>query len=256
MPALPFRLSALPLLISLALPVHANTAREQVQERQAAAVLSVEAQRLGKLHLQQQLTLSSSPALIQESRQRVQEALSRIGRSQEGNKRLERLRNQGDALMQRPLGQAASLPETQDLAESLSLSASQLLARLEPSVDQPAARLINDVARLNMLLQRTTRLTLQAAAGDRSVGRQVDIEQARKEFALTLGQLEKNPELMPGMREAVMLARQQWLFFDNALGRIDDPRAQRNLASSSERIYQMLDSIQTDALRDVLKTLR
>ena len=108
MPALPFRLSALPLLISLALPVHANTAREQVQERQAAAVLSVEAQRLGKLHLQQQLTLSSSPALIQESRQRVQEALSRIGRSQEGNKRLERLRNQGDALMQRPLGQAAS----------------------------------------------------------------------------------------------------------------------------------------------------
>lgn len=256
MPLPSFRLTALSLLISLALPALANGPREQMQEHQAAAILSVEAQRLGKLHLQQQLTLSSSPALIQESRQRVQEALSRIGRSQEGNKRQARLRNQGESLMQRPLGHAASLPETQDLAESLSLSASQLLARLDPPADQPVARLIGDVTRLNMLLQRTTRLMLQAATGDRSVGRQVDIEQARKEAALTLGQLEKHPDLTPGMREAILLARQQWLFFDNALGRIDDPKAQRNLASSSERIYQMLDSIQADAMRDALKTLR
>jgi len=110
-------------------------------------------------------------------------------------------------------------------------------------------RLLDLSQRQSMLAQRLARLYLMGYAGDRSQGRQVDAEQARREFNTALGELAGARENTAAVRDALELARTQWLFFDLALvgggsGAGTDRQSQaRNVATTSERIAEVLEEV-------------
>jgi hypothetical protein len=107
-----------------------------------------------------------------------------------------------------------------------------------------------------MLAQRLARLTLMAQTGDRSRGRLVDIEQTRKEFATALAELSGARENTPASRDALELARMQWMFFDLAIsemGKGGNSRPQ-HVASTSERIMEALDAVSQQYAQDYAST--
>lgn len=138
------------------------------------------------------------------------------------------------------------------LADDLMLATGRLTMKIEAEAETGAGRLLDLSMRQNMLAQRLARLTLMAQAGDRSRGRLVDIEQTRKEFATALTELSGARENTPASREALELARMQWMFFDRAISEMSkggDSRPQ-HVASTSERILEALDAVSQQYAQD------
>jgi hypothetical protein len=147
-------------------------------------------------------------------------------------------------LRERPV--PASAERVNQLADELMLHAGKLSMQIEAEGETPVGRLLDLSSRLNMLSQRLARLYLLAQSGNRSQGVVIDIEQARKEFAAGLNELDTARENSPASRDAIGLAKNQWIFFDSAIGRLSvadrgDGVAVQNVVTSSERIAQVLD---------------
>ena len=132
------------------------------------------------------------------------------------------------------------------------LAAGNLALQIEQEAESPVGRLLDLSLRQNMLAQRLAKLYLLAQAGDKSRGRLVDMEQARKEFATALGELANARENSPASREALELAKMQWLFFDHALDELGRGEAGRpqNVATTSERIMEVLDAVSAQYAQD------
>jgi hypothetical protein len=155
----------------------------------------------------------------------------------------------------------ASGERVNQLADELMLHAGKLAMQIEIAGEAPLGRLLDLSSRLNMLSQRLARLYLLAHAGDRSQGVLTDLQQARLEFASGLRELDTARENSPASREAIALAKNQWIFFELAIGDLDqakraDGRAAQNVASSSERIAQVLDEASAQYARDYALGLR
>ena len=150
----------------------------------------------------------------------------------------------------------ANLNVVNYLAEDLMLATGKLTMKIEAEADTGAGRLLDLSLRQNMLAQRLARLYLLAQAGDRSSGRLVDIEQTRKEFATALNELSSASENTPANREALELARMQWMFFEQAItemskGGISRPQ---HVATTSERIMGALDAVSRQYAQDYSTT--
>ncbi|MDR0775132.1 MAG: hypothetical protein LBE81_00635 [Azonexus sp.] len=116
--------------------------------------------------------------------------------------------------------------------------------QIEAADETPVGRLLDLSLRLNMLSQRMARLYLLAYAGDRSQSVLTDLQQDRLEFIAGLYELETARENSPDSREAISLAKTQWLFFVQAIGTSrGGERQAKNVATSSERIAQMLNEV-------------
>ena len=147
------------------------------------------------------------------------------------------------------------------LADELMLHTGKLAMQIEIAGEAPVGRLLDLSSRLNMLSQRLARLYLLAHGGDRSQGVLTDLQQARLEFASGLKELDTARENSPASREAIALARNQWIFFELAIGDLNqarrgDGRAAQNVATSSERIAQVLDEASAQYARDYALGLR
>ena len=118
----------------------------------------------------------------------------------------------------------------------------------------PRLRLLGLTTRLNMLGQRLARLTLQIQSGHRSQGLRLDVEQARREFSTGLHEPDTARENSSVSRENIALAKNQWIFFDSAISRMGntgrDGKAVQDVATSSERIAQVLDATSAQYVRD------
>ena len=141
------------------------------------------------------------------------------------------------------------------------LHTGKLSMLIEAEGETPVGRLLDLSSRLNMLSQRLARLYLLAQSGNRTQGVIVDIEQARKEFATGLEELATARENSPASRDAIGLARNQWIFFDSAINRLGvvgrgDGMAVQNVATSSERIAQVLDLASSQYARDYTDSQR
>ncbi len=150
---------------------------------------------------------------------------------------------------------SASAERVGQLADELMTHAGKLAMLIEGESETPVGRLLDLSSRLNMLSQRLARLYLQAYDGKLTQGVSVDIEQARKEFASGLRELDAARENSQASREAIGLARNQWIFFESAiaeLGRADrrESRSAQHVASSSERIAQVLEQASLQYARD------
>jgi hypothetical protein len=226
---------------------------QTAQDIVSAGRLRMHSQRLAKLYQQAGMGLQAAQALkqIDASVGEVDAEFGRLARyGRKPNVQRELARSEAlwkemrSALRERPA--PASAERVNQLADELMLHAGKLSMQIEAEGETPVGRLLDLSSRLNMLSQRLARLYLLAQGGNRSQGVVIDIEQARKEFAAGLHELDTARENSPASRDAIGLAKNQWIFFDSAISRLgianrDDGMAVQNVVTSSERIAQVLD---------------
>jgi hypothetical protein len=143
-------------------------------------------------------------------------------------------------------------PRTQDtgravLAESeKTLRAAHALTGLyEKLAAGNAGRLVNLSGRQRMLSQRMAKCFMFERSGLASDALRGELDTARREFAAALGELNAAAENTAEIRIELGLANTQWMFFEQALNGREPNReiAVRNVATTSERILEVMDSL-------------
>lgn len=260
-----------PAVHALAQPTAATRAADAGQLAQdiaGAGRIRMQSQRLAKLYMQTAMGLRApvARAQIDAAVVEVDAEFGRLARyarkanAQRTHARSEALwQEMREALKKAP--DAAASERVGQLADDLMVHAGKLAMLIEGEGETPVGRLLDQSSRLNMLAQRLARLYLQAYGGNRAQGVLVDIAQARKEFASGLQELDAAPENSSASREAIGLARNQWIFFDGAIGDLGkaerrEDRSALNVATSSERIAQVLDQTSLQYARDYADGLR
>ncbi|PKO48153.1 MAG: hypothetical protein CVU31_07165 [Betaproteobacteria bacterium HGW-Betaproteobacteria-4] len=234
----------------------------------SAGRLRMQSQRLAKLYQQAGMGLNAAQAMqqIAASATEVNAEFNRLG-SAPRKANIRRVLSRCESLwqeMRTALNQApspAGSERVNQLADELMIHTGKLNLLIEAEAEAPIGRLLDLSSRLNMLSQRLARLYLQAQGGNRSQGVIVDIEQARKEFASGLLELDTARDNTSASRDAIGLARNQWIFFDSAISRLGmtgrgDGKAAQNVATSSERIAQVLDLASSQYARDYTEATR
>lgn len=243
-------------------------ATQLAQDIASAGRVRMQSQRLAKLYLQSGIGVNGGTA-----RQQIDAGigdvdaefvrLARLGRKTS----IQRTYARSEVLWQemrvalRKGHDAGSSERISQLADELMTHAGKLAMLIEGESETPVGRLLDLSSRLNMLSQRLARLYLQAYGGQHTHGVAVDIEQARKEFASGLQELDAARENSPASREAIGLARNQWIFFESAiadLGKTErrEGKSAQHVATSSERIAQVLEQASQQYARDYADGLR
>lgn len=231
-----------------------------LHEISAAGEMRLQSQRLAKLWLQGGLAIQPGSASSQLARGIAQfdaalGTLAHLARRDGTARNLQRIQ---ELWVEYRL--ALALPYNERnlavvgyLAEDLMLATGRLALKIESPSGDGTGRLLDLSLRNSMLAQRLARLYLMAQAGDRSQGRLVDIEQARKEFTTSLGELNAARENTPASREALELANTQWLFFDRAISEMSKGREShpQHVATSSERIVEAMAAVSQQYAQDV-----
>jgi nitrate/nitrite-specific signal transduction histidine kinase len=170
------------------------------------------------------------------------------------------LLNAGTADAERLLGlvagkpAAARLGEINKAAEQMLASADRLTGGLEGR-SKSSAKIINIAGRQRMLSQRMAKSFMLIEAGQDAASLSKQLDTARSEFILAMDALEAAPVSTPGIKQNLVLARTQWMFYQSALDGKDKAIARRDVATTSERILEVMDSLtgQYDAaLRELL----
>ncbi len=121
--------------------------------------------------------------------------------------------------------------------------------QLEKHSGKSVGRLVNMAGRQRMLSQLLAKLyfvqSWQLAEPDATAK---ELETARTEFLAALKTLREAPEATPAIRAELVLAEQQWFFFDNALQRRSDtPSPTRNTTDNPNRyasdVFRSCDNI-------------
>jgi len=262
------RVLLLSTLLVLAMPLQAQGAPAGAGEGSAGARdiagagdVRLQGQRVAKLYQQAGLGLNAPLATRQIGEAVAQtdaelKRLARYGKKpaiQRTYARSETAWQELRAALQKPYSPAA-VERVSQLAEELTIHSGKLALQIESEAETPTGRLIDGASRLNMLAQRLARLYLQAQAGDRSQGLLVDLEQTRREFATGLQELATAPENTAASRDALGLAKNQWIFFDSAVqqlrGKGADGKGPQNVATTSERIEQTLAAVTAQYVQD------
>lgn len=152
---------------------------------------------------------------------------------------------------------ASHLVDVNKAADQLLASADRLTAGLEGS-SKSGAKIINVAGRQRMLSQRLAKSFMLIEAGQDSSGMRQQMDAARAEFVLALNALEAAPVSTPAIKQDLLQARTQWMFYQSALDGKDKPVARRDVATTSERILEIMDSLTgryDTALKELLGTV-
>jgi len=240
------KLAVLCFILACGLPPSAVAGPLQASNILPAGTLRTQSQRLAKLHLQILLGVNAEQARgrlaagIAEN-DRALEALAALPATPRIARSLSRCRSIWEEM--RGVLRGGDSARINDLADALMIAAGKLAFDIESEIGTPAGRLVDLSIRQNMLAQRMARLYMQAQLGDRSQSLQVDMQQARIEFSMALGELAGTSANTRATAESISLARTQWLFFENALARLGERGLARDVATTSERIMQMMDDV-------------
>lgn len=131
-----------------------------------------------------------------------------------------------------------------ELSDEMLNIANKGAAQLEKLAGSNAGRLVNLAGRQRMLSQRMAKFYLAQAWGIND-GTAAELEKARREFAAALQELAAAPTSTPQIKESLDLVKQQWFFFENALGQkaAGDKRAATAVATASERILEEMENL-------------
>ncbi len=95
--------------------------------------------------------------------------------------------------------------------------AHQGTTQYESVAGKAVGRLVNLCGRQRMLSQRCAKFYLVRAWDAAVPGAKEELDKARNEFAAAHAVLSAAPEATPAIRDELQLARQQWVFYENAL---------------------------------------
>lgn len=131
------------------------------------------------------------------------------------------------------------------LSEEVLGLAQQGTVQLEKAAGSESGRLVNISGRQRMLSQRMAKFYQAIAWGVNDDKSAAGLDKARKEFSDALQELNSAPANTPKIKEGLELVKQQWFFFENALGQKTggDKRPQTAVATTSERILEEMEGV-------------
>jgi hypothetical protein len=150
---------------------------------------------------------------------------------------------------------AESVPQVLRVADNMLASAEQLTRGYEKLSAQQAVRVVNVAGRQRMLSQRAARAYFASAAGKALPDWQLQLDTARKEFNEGLAFMQAAPMSTPHIRSELELTKGQWVFFESALQKTPSPDALQTVATTSERVFDVMDnltSLYESAVREIM----
>ncbi|WP_293931877.1 type IV pili methyl-accepting chemotaxis transducer N-terminal domain-containing protein [Iodobacter sp.] len=206
-------------------------------------------QRIVKAYCQQGRGIQSDAAKLQISSSITQFStqLSNLLESATAPESIETVKKQETQWQNmRTLALTPPKPETakqlDDIAEVMQYDAGELAKRLEASFGKPQGKLIRIAGRQRMLSQRLAKTACLQTWGKQNPALKQQQAQAQKEFSAGLLTLRASPQNTPSIIKQLDLAQMQWVFLENALSGLDSD-ADKNIASTSERLLEVMDKI-------------
>jgi hypothetical protein len=125
--------------------------------------------------------------------------------------------------------------------------AHQGTGQYEAASGKPVGKLVNVCGRQRMLSQRCAKFYLALAWESGVASAKAELEKARGEFTAALTVLATAPQATPQIKDELELARQQWVFFENALQFGNQAgqggRRAAEVFRSSENILAVMDRV-------------
>ena len=146
------------------------------------------------------------------------------------------------------------LADISKAADQMQISADRLTLALEGR-GKAAAKIVNMAGRQRMLSQRIAKAYMLVEANQDAVAMRRQLGEARSEFGLALEALESASVTTSAIKQDLILARAQWMFYQIGLDGKDKANARRDVATTSERLLEVshnLTGLYEIALRDIL----